>query len=313
MSSKDCPNSKHIMFQVNNFLKTPQCKKHKLLHIDKLILFYLSGHKGDKGIFPMQETLADELEISIRYLRTRLKNLEKKGFLYIENINRKSHYHLIFLSTIEDLQIPSKEKIEDPQIRSQRIHRSGHTGSTDATNNKLNNKLNNRESTRTNRAPLSPDWQPDQKRQALAKEIAQKTGKSVEQLISKFRNLQLSKQSISAYWDGEFENFLINERTPDWFSAATATTQPQKDADKGWWGPGHPGWESANAGNSARPQVAPIEPKEIDEKVFEEGRAKIKAWKLEQLKKLNGQDQHGELSDANVPGDRNKIANRDTH
>lgn len=147
----------HILFQVMNFLRSSDSKKYKLLPIDKLILITLASHKGAKGIFPMQETLANTLETSLRYMKTRLKYLEKNDLIFVEKIHRKNYYHLIFLSTIGDPQITYDEISGDPQITSQVIHRSPHRGSTDATNNKVSNKLNKTERERSKRAHSLPD------------------------------------------------------------------------------------------------------------------------------------------------------------
>lgn len=213
--------SQHIVFQVLNFLHNSISKTYKLLPIDKLILITLASHKGSKGIFPMQETLADELETSRRYMRSRLKFLEKSGLIFVEKMALKNHYHLTFISPLEDPQIPQEEKLEDLQIPLKRIYRSPNRGSTDATNNKLNNKIKNRERARAIRAPLSDSWKPNKKNQEKALDVARKVGRTSEELLTKFRNVQKSKNGTSADWNAEFNNFLINER-PTGFSILQA-------------------------------------------------------------------------------------------
>lgn len=162
----------HIVFQVLNSLHDANSKAYKLLPVDKLILITLASHKGTQGIFPMQETLADEIGTSLRYMKTRLKFLEKNGFIFVEKINRKNHYHLLNLSTEGDLQITNEEIKGDPQITSQVIYRSPHRGSTDATNNKVSNKLNKIERGHASRAsPLSDDFMPNKQSIMKAKEL----------------------------------------------------------------------------------------------------------------------------------------------
>ena len=204
----------HVVFRVLNFLRDLESNKYKLLPIDKLILIILASHSGARGIFPKQETLASELETSLRYMKSRLKHLERIGLLFVENINRINHYYFPFLFTIGDPQITYIKNEGDLRITPQVIHRSPHRGSTDATNNKLNNKLNKSERAQRSRSALSPSWKPNEKNMKIAQEVASKVGKTADQLITKFRNLQLSKDATSAYWDGEFENYLINERVP---------------------------------------------------------------------------------------------------
>ncbi len=246
----------HVVFKVINFILGSLSAQYKLLPIDKLILITLASHKGKHGIFPMQETLANELNTSRRYMRARLLYLEKIGLLSVENINKKNHYKLAFLSTIDDLQIPQKENIEDLQILhneksedlqipQQRIYRSSYRGSTDATINKVNNKLR----TKREREPLSPSFSPNDENLALAREVSGKTNLSPAQLFTKFKNLQLSKQNTSAYWDGEYQNFLMNEKPSGWLVPQSGSRQQLVPSNEvrstvPEWGIGHPSWEA---------------------------------------------------------------------
>ena len=171
----------HIVFEVINFLLSDEAKKHKLFPIDKLILITLASHKGTKGIFPMQETLADELGIGRRYLRLRIRFLEKSGFLFVEKIGRRHFDHLLNLSTTGEPQIPYHQKIEEPQFRSQGNYSSAHRGTTDATDNKVSNKLNQSErSTRKKTAlPLSVDFEPNRETVQEAKRVGLTTTRPI--------------------------------------------------------------------------------------------------------------------------------------
>lgn len=244
----------HTVFRVINFLLGDESKNYSLLPIDKLILITLASHKGQKGIFPMQETLAEELQTSRRYMRARLQHLRELKLIAVQDIGRKNFYFLTFLSTKEELQIlqsDEDDEIEDLQLLSQRIYSSSHRGSTDATNNKLNNKLNNKERARAKRAPLSLDWWPDKNLEAKAKEVAQKVNKPLGDLIQKFKNLQISKEKTSAYWPGEFENFLMNERPSDWMTPAKTQGNSNRTSEIKCtvpdYAPGHPVFDERQA------------------------------------------------------------------
>jgi len=286
----------HIVFQVLNYLTNPTIKKPKLLPIDKLILLKLASHKGEKGIFPMQETLASTLETSLRYMKTRLKYLEKIGLIYVEKVHRNNHYHLPFLSTIGDLQIPYQESSGDPQITSQVIHRSPHRGSTDATNNKVNNKLNKTERARKKRVPLSLDFHPDKNGQKMSEDVSAKTGLSFDQLLTKFKNLQKSKQATSADWNAEWENFLINERPSGLFGEKRRAVSPANEVRSTvpWYVP---------SPRKPKPEVekkdeTPIpSPKEV--------LAMMRADHEKRMAKMNGSQSHGGLTnDADISRDR---------
>src|SRR5213075_2168567 len=159
----------HIVFQVLNFIHSASSKTYKLLPIDKLILLNLASHKGIKGIFPMQETIADEVDMTRRHLRNRLKYLEEIGLIFVEKIGRRHYYHLQKLSTIGELQFPNDDAIGELQFLSQGNCSSSHRGITVATNNKVNNKIKKRERVRKKLAPFPPDFLPDQKTKDLVR------------------------------------------------------------------------------------------------------------------------------------------------
>jgi len=152
------PKNVHIVFKVTNYLKSRPENSPPILPIDKVILIFLATHHGHLGIFPNQETLARECEISIRYVRERLQYLMECGLISITRIRRKHHYNLDFLtkelSTIAEPQFPYQETIAEPQFPSQRNHSSAHSGTTVPTNNSIKNPSNKIERGREERDPL---------------------------------------------------------------------------------------------------------------------------------------------------------------
>ena len=104
--------SVHVVFQVLNFLTSPSSFSYDLLPIDKWILTILAKHHGDLGIFPKQETIAKEANLSKRYTRDRLDHLKDIGLISVKRINRRHHYFLEFLSTTVQ-----------PEMHSEVIHR----------------------------------------------------------------------------------------------------------------------------------------------------------------------------------------------
>lgn len=199
----------HIVFQVLNYLFSSQHKT-KLLPVDKLILITLASHKGVKGIFPMQETLADEVGTSLRYMKTRLKYLEKNGFIFVEQINRKNHYHLTFLSTASDLQITSPKTTGDLQITSQVIYRSPHRGSTDATINKVSNKVRTERGRKGRAHPLSLPFEPNEESTEQAKR-AGLTWEEANIALEKFVNHYCESGIEKTDWQLMLQNWLIRE------------------------------------------------------------------------------------------------------
>lgn len=230
--------SVHVVFQVLNFIYSPFCKQYTLLPIDKLILITLAKHKGVRGIFPMQETLAEELCTSIRYLRTRVKHLEKQGLLFVEQINRKNNYYLTFLSTTEDLQIPSKETEEDLQIRSQRIYRSPHTGSTDATINQLSNQGRKQRGNKKRSLPLSEDFFPSDETQLVAKN----GGLTLDETryeFDKFMNYYIENQQEKTDWQLVCQNWFIRTCEHKRKNGAIKIKEQEVRSTVPWYNPEH--------------------------------------------------------------------------
>ena len=203
----------HIVFQVLNYLVSEQSAQHKLLPIDKFILIILAKHHGARGIFPNQETIAREIQSSLRYTKTRIKHLENSGLISIKRLNRKNHYILDFLETMGDLQVtssyPQQETIGDLQITSQGIYRSPHRGSTDHTNNKEEEPKKKTERARTNRAaPLSDDFLPTDDTVQKAKELGLTEDEANDE-FDKFLNYYIENGQEKADWNLVLHNWFI--------------------------------------------------------------------------------------------------------
>jgi biotin operon repressor len=199
----------HIVFQVLNLIF--RSKKFKLLLVDKLILVALASHKGLKGIFPMQETLANEIGITRRHLRNRIKILEKNGLLFVEKIGRRSYYHLQNLSTIEELQCPYSDSIGELQFPSQGNYSSSHRGTTVATNNKVSNKRNNRERARKKRVPLSADFLPTKETVEYVKNLGYSQDE-IDTIAADFMNHYLDSDMVSNNWDAKARKWFRDEK-----------------------------------------------------------------------------------------------------
>jgi biotin operon repressor len=213
----------HIVFQVLNYLHDVSSRQHKLLPIDKLLLITLASHKGIKGIFPMQETLADELGMTRRHLRNRIKFLEKIGLIFVEKVGRKHHYHLQNLSTIGEPQFLNQESIGELQYQNR--------GTTVPPIGELQlpvyNKVNNKRRTERGRAslarPLSDDFEVTKESAKKAKELG---------LTEEEANLELDK--FFAYYQGKGEEKADwNMVLQGWFirAAEYKAKTPQKKGE----------------------------------------------------------------------------------
>ena len=198
----------HMVFQVLNFIHSDISESYKLIPVDKLILITLASHKGIKGIFPMQETLAKEVGVKRRHLRYRLKHLEKIGLIFVEKIGKNHHYHFAKLSTIEALECTYDEK----------------TGALQCTNrgttvpligalqlpvyNKVRTKKNRESAKRAPLLSVDESFEPDQERKAKCINL----GHDLNFMIQKF--VAFSRANGKKYEDVQsaFELFALNER-----------------------------------------------------------------------------------------------------
>jgi hypothetical protein len=100
-----------------------------------------------------------------------------------------------------------------------------------------------RESTRKKRASLSADFLPSKANADLLLQTASKTRSTPEFLMKKFKNCQRSTGKVSADWDAELENFLLNERPSLQLTKSSVTNEvkstlqyiapaPRKESDR---------------------------------------------------------------------------------
>lgn len=169
-------NKIHVVFQVLNFLTDPSSFSYDLLLIDKFILIILAKHHGELGIFPKQETLAKEANLSKRYTRERLLHLQKIGLISVKKINRRHHYFLEFLSTTVQPQLHSEvihnEIRVQPQLHSECSYRSSQSAAVVPTNNIINNPINKTEGGESKKffSPIPSNFYPNKQSQKLAEE-----------------------------------------------------------------------------------------------------------------------------------------------
>lgn len=201
----------HIVFQVLNFLCGSGSEPYNLSSDEKFLLIVLARHKGAKGIYPSITTLSKELKRSRRSIMRYLKVLEEKQLINIDKkLGYSNHYELSTTSVncvTGDVSVTSDNAVTGLVTTEVTTSDRGVTQSI-----KINNKKEIIERARKARAALSDSFFPDEKINSLWIETASKSGKNKEQLLTKFKNLQKSKEGMSADWNAEFENFLINEK-----------------------------------------------------------------------------------------------------
>jgi len=288
----------HIVFQVLNFIFGWQSDDYTLLPFHRLLLIALARHKGIKGIYPSIATLAKELKVSSRYVKTSLLHLESLKLIAIDRDNgRSSRYYLDFLQPTEHLQITGDPQFTgELQITPPSICRSPHRASVDhPINTEEELKRNNRERARKKRAALTDSFLPSEKINNLWIETASKSGKSKEELLSKFKNLQKSKQGTSADWNAEFENFLINERPMGFVTKQNGNGNGNgqtKATEKFFDDPTHPNYETFKLIREMKTN----QPKE--EPVVQEPSEHLSFREIKRRHELRLQ--HGELNDGNL-------------
>lgn len=185
MSSKDI----HIVFQVLNFISSPQAHLHKLTPDEKLFLIFLAKHKGIKGIYPGIDTLAKELDRHPRNIQRTLARLEKKNLVYVDrSFGRKNHYFLVFpeayLSTTNGVDATPGVDATHGVHAVQPTASTPHTHGAHAVRiNKINNTDTKSERARKKpRRPLSDQFEPTSETIKSAKSL----GLSSEELNEEF-------------------------------------------------------------------------------------------------------------------------------
>jgi hypothetical protein len=221
----------HIVFQVLNFLSDPVLSfSFQLTADEKLLLLFLAKHKGHKGIYPSLQTLAKELHVHYRNVRRTLDRLKKKKLVIVDYVPGKSSNYILMIPLTQGVDAPTPDQPSETPRASTPSHpgrtRPDTQGVHAPQSDKRNNRVNKTERARK-RAPLSAFWKPSEQNMIKCHEIANKVGKSTDDLITKFKNLQWRKEATSAYWDGDFENFLIDERAPAIMGDTRATPKDQ--------------------------------------------------------------------------------------
>lgn len=123
----------------------------------------------------------------------------------------KRGYEVIHSQPLTENPSPVNSPLTEKPVSGQPV-----TGKTATTNTIINTNTikEQRESAPKNqRAPLSPDFVPNDQVIEVAKRTSSRTGLSVEDLITKFKNLYAKNSTRKeADWNAVFENFLISEK-----------------------------------------------------------------------------------------------------
>lgn len=286
----------HIVFQVLNFIFGALSHPYNLSPDEKILLIALARHKGAKGIYPSITTLAKELKRSRRSIMRYLKVLNEKQLINIDkNLGCSNRYKLSPTSVncvTGDVHVTSDTPVTGL------VTTEVTTSDTPVTQSiKINNKKEIIERARKKRAALSDSFLPNEKIIPLWQETVSKSGKTKDQLLSKFKNLQKSKDGMSADWDAEFENFLLNER-PMGYSGSKPTPELKCTIPE-FGKPGHPDYERNKEFEmryaAERKKQIELTEAPLPENILS-GEEFVQKAREYQRKKLNGQSQHGELN-----------------
>lgn len=164
----------HIVFQVLNFVLSPDADDLKLLPIDRLFLLALAKHQGIRGIYPTTNTLASELNISPTYVKRIINRLDAFGIIKVDRkYGTTHHYHLLFLSTDRSTVVDVSTVVD----RSTTVSISGQPQfqkrSTTVDTININNQFRtSKQRERKKAAPISPNFLPDEKTKALITDLS---------------------------------------------------------------------------------------------------------------------------------------------
>jgi hypothetical protein len=217
----------HIVFQVLNYVLSPNHIDNRLLPVHRLLLIALAKHHGVKGIYPSTTTLAKELNVSPRYIKTCINYLETANILRIERKNgRSNHYFLEFLSTDQG----SVDHRCTPDHRGTVDHPTGELQITPPVNcgspnqNKYQNKRNNTERRKKAALTLSDDFVPSKQSVKKAEEVGL-TEDEANYEFDKFMNHYQEKQEEKTDWQFVLQNWFI--RAGDYKRKKGITVKPQ--------------------------------------------------------------------------------------
>jgi hypothetical protein len=286
----------HIVFQVTNFILSPRADELKLLPIERLLLLALAKHHGKRGIYPSTHTLSKELSKSPTYIKRIINRLDKLGIIFVDRkFGTCHHYFLLFLSTDRSTAVDQSTTVDRSTAVSGTGQLQVHDRSTAVDTINTDNQFRRskqRERAQKKRAPLPDSFLPDKRLHNFLNETANKSGRSADQLITKFKNLQKSKDGMSADWNAEFENFLLNERPMGYTGSNGHANGEVKSTVKFFHDPTHPSYETFKQMKEEEKPKDEVVEKPEEYLSFREAKRRYEL-----------RLQHGELDDA-IPRDR---------
>lgn len=236
---------------------TPNFLKHSGLSFTTIInqMMDLIPDDGALGIYCYLASKSENWNICYTHLQNRFKKgrdyiqkkmdiLKKVGAIkkqaFRDEKGKIIYWETILINFIETQNTPfqySSEKVIHTQITENPESGKSRCLEKQALLNKrslpIKEKIRNKREglLRKKREALSLDWLPNQNNFDKAKEVSIKCNKTVDQLITKFKNIKISKEATSINWDMDFENFLIDER-PSSINTDFKITKTQETTNK---------------------------------------------------------------------------------
>jgi hypothetical protein len=240
-----------------------------------LLYYFLSVLGNYEKCYYSISQLAKNTGMSKRWLTYRLKELEESKFL---NINRPcnqgrgmaNEYTLNYSLILQFLNKGAQNAIKDAKSASfddnkgaesaylnpKRVHKTTQKGA-DSAPHRYKQDINKRKE----REPLPDFFKPDDQRQRLSEETARRCNTSIDNLLTKFKNIQKAKDNTSADWNANYENFLISER-PSTSYVNHQTNEMRSTVPD--YGPGHPLWEEKQKERAERKLTLVPKEEEVD-------------------------------------------------
>lgn len=203
----------HIVFQVLNFITSPDSDPYQLTHDEEKLLLILAKHKGPKGIYPSIPTLAEKSKRTERSVMRTLVRLEEKHLIMVNRQQGKSnHYEIAELSTTPDVHV-TPDMYDTPDVHvTTPLTSMAQTPDVHVTrSNKIIKTDNQNRERRKNRAHPLPD---DYLHTELHEEKAQEFGWPADEFfecLDKFMAHHRAKGTEKVDWDAEFDLWLIRE------------------------------------------------------------------------------------------------------
>lgn len=202
----------HIVFQVINFLSSYESSEYSLITIDKLILIFLASHRGKRGIYPRQVTLAKSLKVTPKHIKARLKHLVNIGLISIKRASQ-NEYTLNFITDESNLQVtfdtPIPETKGNLQVTSKVTHRLPRKSPTGyLINNKEEEHIKTTERGRKRASPLTDDFLVNKETKLLCIELGF-TQDEANNELDKFFNYYIGNGELKADWHRVMQNWMI--------------------------------------------------------------------------------------------------------